>query len=96
VATDAIDRSQAIIDDLLALAREGDRVDETEPMELAEVAESMQTVEMRQATVDADTPQVIEADRSRLQHLFENLYRNAIEHGGNDMIVSVGAIDDGF
>jgi signal transduction histidine kinase len=96
-ATDAIDRSQALIDDLLALAREGDRVDETEPVELTKVAEnSWQTVKTRQATLDVDTTQVIEADRSRIQQLFENLYRNAIEHGGDDVTVSVGAIDDGF
>ncbi|WP_257628604.1 PAS domain S-box protein [Haloplanus salinarum] len=96
-ATDAIDRSQALIDDLLTLAREGDRVDETEPVEIAKVAErSWQTVETRQATLDADESGVIAADRSRLQQLFENLYRNAVEHGGEDVIVSVGAVDDGF
>jgi PAS domain S-box-containing protein len=96
-ATDAIDRSQALIDDLLALAREGDRVDETEPVEIAKVAErSWQTVETRQATLDADESGIIAADRNRLQQLFENLYRNAVEHGGDDVIVSVGALDDGF
>ena len=93
----AIDRMDALIEDLLTLAREGSRVDEIEQIGLANVAESSwQTVKTRQATLDADTPQVIEADRSRLQQLFENLYRNAIEHGGNDVTISVGVMNDGF
>jgi len=93
----ALDRMDALIEDLLTLAREGNQVAAVEPVELANVAQNgWQTVEMQQATLDADTPQVIEADRSRIKQLFENLYRNAIEHGGDDVIVSVGAIDDGF
>jgi PAS domain S-box-containing protein len=96
-ATEAVERSQALIDDLLALARGGNRVGETAPVDIAKIAESSwQTVETQQATLDADESGLIEANRSRLQELFENLYRNAIEHGGDDVTVSVGAMDDGF
>jgi PAS domain S-box-containing protein len=96
-AADAIERSQALIDDLLTLAREGEQVDETEPVDLAEVAESSwQTVETAQATIDVCGPAVIEADRSRIQELLENLYRNAIEHGGEAVTVSIGATEVGF
>jgi PAS domain S-box-containing protein len=95
--SDAIGRSQTLIDDLLELAREGDQVDETEPVSLPEIAESSwQTVETEQATVTADGSRVIEADRNRLQQLLENLYRNAVEHGGDEITVSVGEISDGF
>jgi signal transduction histidine kinase len=93
----ALDRMDALIEDLLTLAREGNQVDEIESIRLANVAKnSWQTVKTRQATLDADASQVIEADRSRIQQLFENLYRNAIDHGGDDVTVSVGVIDDGF
>ncbi|ELZ39867.1 signal-transducing histidine kinase/response regulator [Halorubrum californiense DSM 19288] len=93
----ALDRMDALIEDLLTLAREGSRVDEVEQIGLANVAtNSWQSVKTRQATLDADAPQVIEADRSRIQQLFENFYQNAIEHGGDDVTVSVGVIDDGF
>jgi signal transduction histidine kinase len=28
--------------------------------------------------------------------LFENLFRNAVEHGGSDVTITVGALPDGF
>ncbi|MFT4948937.1 MAG: PAS domain S-box-containing protein [Natronomonas sp.] len=96
-AADAVDRSQALINDLLALAREGEEVAEVEPVTLADVAErGWQTVDTELGTLNVDVSRVVEADRSRLQQLFENLYRNSVEHGGADVTVSVGAMDNGF
>jgi PAS domain S-box-containing protein len=96
-AADAIDRSQALIDDLLTLAREGETVAEVQPVALEDILEQgWQTVDTEQATLEIDDTPVIEADRSRLQELLENLYRNAVEHGGSDVTVAVGAMDDGF
>ncbi|PSQ16582.1 hypothetical protein BRD00_10515 [Halobacteriales archaeon QS_8_69_26] len=37
-----------------------------------------------------------DADPGRLEHVFENLFRNAVEHGGDDVTVTVGALDGGF
>ena len=96
-ALDAIARSQALIDDLLTLAREGDQVDEVEAVDLGELAKkSWQSTETPQATLNVDESELVEADRDRLRELFENLYRNAVEHGGDDVTVHVGAMEDGF
>ena len=93
----ALDRMDALIEDVLTLAREGDQVDETDPIVLANMAtDSWQTVNTEQATLETGTTRTIRADQGRLQQLFENLYRNAIEHGGGEVTVSVGAMDDGF
>ena len=34
------------------------------------------------------------ADETRLQRLFENLFRNALDHGGPDVTVTVGVLPD--
>lgn len=49
-----------------------------------------------EATIVTDTDQRIRADRSRLSQLLENLMRNAVEHGGSDVTVTVGELDGGF
>jgi signal transduction histidine kinase len=66
-------------------------------VELPAVAEGCwNSVATDQATLEVEQLPVITADRSQVKQLFENLYRNAVEHGGTDVTVSVGAMDDGF
>ncbi|MFB6298098.1 MAG: histidine kinase N-terminal 7TM domain-containing protein [Salinirussus sp.] len=94
---DALEQMEVLIDDLLTFARSGDSADEQTAVDLAEVAEaSWKTVETSQATLRVETDLTVRADRNRLQQLLENLYRNAIEHGGPAVTVTVGAADDGF
>jgi PAS domain S-box-containing protein len=96
-ASNAIERCQTLIEDLLTLAREGDKVDKTDAVVVANLAEECwRTVETAGASLTVEAPQAIEADRSRLRQLLENLYRNAIEHGGDDVTVSVDLMTDGF
>lgn len=42
-----------------------------------------------------DNPTVI-ADRRRFQQLLENLVRNSIDHGGEDVVVTIGLLDEGI
>lgn len=93
----AHERMTVLIDDLLSLARQGVRVREFEPIELADLVESCwRNVEMSEATLRVETDLVIEADQSRLEQLIENLMRNAVEHGGESVTVTVGEQADGF
>lgn len=93
----AHDRMRALIEDLLALAREGERVNETESVDVSALTkECWDTVATADATIRTEIDLRIRADRSRLKQLLENLYRNAIEHGGDDVTVTVGTVDDGF
>jgi PAS domain S-box-containing protein len=93
----ALDRSQALIDDLLTLTREGNRVDDIEAVDLGTLTEDCWgNVSTGEATISVEIDQTIRADQSRLQQLLENLYRNALEHGGGDVTVTVGTLPDGF
>jgi PAS domain S-box-containing protein len=95
-AARAIDRSQQLIDDLLAVAREGHVVTATTGTDLDELArECWTTVETGEATLTPETGLVVEASAGRLQQLLENLFRNAVEHAGPQVSVTVGALDDG-
>jgi len=96
-AVSAVDRSLTLIDDLLTLAREGETVSETEPVGLSETVEGCwQNVETKDATLVTKTDRTIRADSSRFQQLLENLIRNAVEHGGDDITITVGDLNDGF
>ena len=93
---DALDRMGSLIDELLTLARNGQSIDETTSVSLHSVAEAAWK------NVDADVRFInevegtIEADEQRLQQLFENLFRNAVEHAEADVVIRVGWADDGF
>lgn len=96
-AINAIERSQALINDLRTLAEEGAQQSEFETIDLTEVAKnSWEMVETPQASLSTRELPKIKADRSRLQQLLENLYQNSMEHGGEAVTVSVGATDGGF
>ena len=93
----AHDRMTALIDDLLTLAREGDPVTDAEPVDLGRVVGSCwRTVDTRDATLRAAADGMVLADEGRLKQLLENLLRNAIEHGGDDVTVAIGTLPDGF
>ena len=81
----ALDRMNDLIDDLLALARQGETVDEAEPVPLRDVAErAWSTAGTPAATLRiADDLGVVACDPSRLRQLLENLFRNAITHGAD-------------
>jgi PAS domain S-box-containing protein len=93
---DALDRMEAIVEDTLTLARQGETVGETERIPLLALAgQCWNLVETADATLDVEDGVAIEGDRERLRHVFENLFRNAVEHGGPGVTVRVGRTDDG-
>jgi PAS domain S-box-containing protein len=95
-AARAHDRMEERIEQLLTLARNGERVTDTEPVDLrAAVDDCWAGIATDDATVAVDADLTVEADRERLVQLLENLVRNSLEHGGAEVAVTVGELDDG-
>ncbi|MFC6873916.1 hybrid sensor histidine kinase/response regulator [Halobellus marinus] len=92
-----LDRMAALIDNLLTLTREGREVTDTQPVDLATMIDGCwENVETNEAVLITNIDRGVRADRSRLKQVFENLFRNAVEHGGTDVTVTVGELDHGF
>jgi two-component system sensor kinase FixL len=94
------DRMEELIEDVLTLAKQGQTVGETEPVDPgAAVEDAWSIAGTEAATVEIeDGLSTVSADPERLRTLFENLIRNAIEHGGAEVTVRVGTLErtDGF
>ncbi|NEU56972.1 HAMP domain-containing sensor histidine kinase [Halorussus sp. MSC15.2] len=92
---DAHGRMERLVDEVLALSRRGEMVDDVTPVNLRVVAEeAWDTVETPGMDLRVETDRRVVSDDRRLRALFENLFRNAVDHGGET--VTVGATDEGF
>ena len=103
---------EQLIDDVLTLARQGRTVGESKRVGLADVArEARGNIDDQALSLDVETSATIRADPGRLKQLFENLFRNAVEHGstssradpdptadhdGPPVTITVGEREDGF
>ncbi|MEF8783852.1 MAG: PAS domain S-box protein [Haloarculaceae archaeon] len=96
-AIDALERMDTLIGEVLTLAEQGQTIHQPEPVNFSQVLQrAWQDVETPDATltVDEDFDDVsIDADKSRLCELLENLLRNAVEHAGPDVTIRVGRTD---
>ncbi|WP_254271188.1 histidine kinase N-terminal 7TM domain-containing protein [Haloarcula marina] len=89
-------RMEHLIDEVLALARDDAALD-TSPLSLSDVAETAwATVDTVDASLTVETDRRVVADRDQLLRLFENAFRNSVEHGARDVSVTVTATDGGF
>jgi len=91
---ETIDRMDELIDNLLELLDTGETTIETTGVDLEAVVEAAwPDGAAASLSIDDDLP-TIEAERSRLQQLLENLFRNAVDHAGKEVEVRVGPLDD--
>jgi signal transduction histidine kinase len=99
VAERALRRMESLVDDLLELARQGKHISDPDRVSLAAVARrAWETTDTGDATLEVETDADVLADGERLLQLFENLFRNSVDHGGDGVRVRVGLLehDDGF
>ncbi len=94
----AHDRMGRIIHNLLRMAQNRETAIKPHSVALSDVIDrAWRNVKTFDAAlrVDAAMPTVL-ADEDQLQTVFENLFRNAIDHAGEETTVHVGTLSDGF
>jgi len=92
---EAFDRIEDMIDVMLVLTRGREAVDDCTPVDLGATARAAWgEVDAPDASLDVAVDQTIPADETYIQHLFQNLLENAVEHGGADVRVAVGSLAD--
>ena len=95
--SESLSRIDELVDDVLELSKEGRFIGDTETVDVeTSVRDAWNGVDMRGATLltEEDLGSVV-ADRTRFHELLENLFRNAVEHAGEDVHVRVGRLPDG-
>lgn len=93
----AQERVRGIIESVLEMIDKGQSIGEASlaPIDLEEHARrSWQMTNTNGSTLVVEESVSFLADRDRISHVFENLFRNAIEHGGEQVTVTVGQLDD--
>ncbi|WP_435095991.1 PAS domain-containing protein [Halorubrum sp. N11] len=92
----SLTRIQDLVTDLTTLARHDTPVETHEPVSVHEIArDAWELTETRSATLSTE-PCTMTGDPSQFMALFENLFRNAVGHGGEDVTVRVGPLEHGF
>jgi signal transduction histidine kinase len=87
-----------MIEDLLTMARTDDTITDTEVVGLPRLARrAWETTQTEGATLVVDLPEnaTVEGDGDLLQHVFENLFRNAVDHNEPPLHIRVGALEGG-
>lgn len=91
----SLDRMEVILTDMLELARNGQLITDPENLDLQAAArEAWSNVPTGDATLLIEESTAITGDPERMAHVFENLFRNAIEHGGEEVTVRIGLLGD--
>ncbi|WP_248897025.1 sensor histidine kinase [Haloplanus halobius] len=92
----AAQRITEITEATLAFTRSG-ALSTVEPVDTGALArEAWRTVDTADATLTVRDAQTVLGDRRLLLQLFENLFRNAIQHAGEACTVTVGTLTTGF
>jgi signal transduction histidine kinase len=91
----ALDRIDTIAENAVTLARDRD-VEDPDELPLEDVARHVWTgLDPDGGSLTVRAAPVVEADRDLVSELLENLFRNALDHAGEEPEVVVGPLPDG-
>jgi len=92
-AAEGVARMESLIDDLLTLAKKGYAVEDRTTISLDTIVErTWEMARTADATLKIEGSAPVFGDQNRLKQVFENLFRNAADHAGDDVTVWVGPL----
>ena len=93
----SLDRMDEIIDDVIALSQaEGVDLDTTTVLISDVCQDAWRSVSAIDASLSLPDQEIlVEADRSQLSRVLENLFRNSVKHAGSDVSIEVEAVESG-
>lgn len=94
---ESVDHMNKLLEDTLLIIDGGKAGFNPEPIDLATICNGCwKIISAEKAQLEITETRQIRADEGRLKQLLENLFRNAVEHTGPDVTVTVGELADGF
>lgn len=97
VCQEYLDQMNQLLEDTLLIIDGGELEYKPEPVDLAATCNGCwKVVSAEEAQLEIGEINQIRADEVRLKQLLENVFRNAVEHVGPTVTVTVGEIADGF
>ncbi|WP_158058568.1 PAS domain S-box protein [Halorussus halophilus] len=94
--TEAFSRIENIIEVMLVITRGQEAISENTQVRLEDAAQrAWDEVDAANATLEVTTDQTVNADKTYVQHLFRNLFENAVEHGSTSHNLSDDDVEDG-
>lgn len=92
----AHNRMNGMISELLEFARSSDAVADVGQVSIKDMAEEAWTnIQSDESELVVDTELVVDADCGKLLNVFENLFRNSIEHNTAPVTATVGELESG-
>ncbi|GAA0522069.1 PAS domain S-box-containing protein [Halorubrum aquaticum] len=92
----ALAQMDDLIDDLLTLAKQGTAIDDRSPVGFESlVRSSIEDLLLPEATLEIVGSGTLRCDPDRTAEAFGNLFRNALDHGGESVTVTVGVLEAG-
>lgn len=90
----AITRIETLLDQVVSMSEQGMEINTTDETSLERVVESAwEMTEAEDAELHVENSKRLEADRSGLQQVFENLIENSIEHSAGEVTIKIGTSD---
>lgn len=93
----SINRIETILDDILEIAKTTDEKINKEKVNIQSIIQDCwENIDRKNSNLTIDTTKEISLNKKLASRLFENMFKNSIKHGGDDVEIKIGSLENGF